>query len=239
MNKIDISFVFLSCLIGAICYVCISNLLLSVLVVVLYLLDYFVLLRKRFNYYFDMTERVNSCFHFVNSFVITLSVTESLEEAYSNATRVSSKRFNEIIKGIEDHNVVDRVMYLKNYFKLSIYKMFLNVFELYQDQGGNILNMADNLLTECTRVEKTLSETKAIGYKHLVEFILLWTMSLGILVFMRFSIKDFYSDMLQNAFIGPMIFLFFVICLFSINLFINAFTNLSIKEDNNDSKVKE
>ena len=109
--------------------------------------------------------------------------------------------------------------------------MFLNVLDLYQDQGGNILNMADNLIRECTRTEKVLSDTLAIGYKHLSEFIILWIMSFGILLFMRFSLVEFYQSMLNTALVVFMLFVFFLICIASINLFVNAFTNLTIKEE--------
>jgi cytosine/uracil/thiamine/allantoin permease len=91
--------------------------------------------------------------------------------------------------------------------------------------------MADNLLRECTRTEKTLSDTLSIGYKHLTEFIILWVMSFAILLFMKFSIKDFYALMLKTPIITPLIFVFFIICIVSLNLFINAFTDLTIKEE--------
>ena len=126
--------------------------------------------------------------------------------------------------------VIERVRYLKDYFSLSIYSMFLNVLDLHQDQGGNILNMADNLLRECTRTEKSLSDSLSIGNKHLKEFIILWLMSIGILLFMRFSLKDFYGSMLKNNIIGMMLFVFFLICIVSINLFVNAYTSLAVKE---------
>lgn len=239
MNKLDIVFIAISGVMGGLCYISTLSLIYATLVILIYLVDYFLLMRKKFKYYFDLIDRVNSGYHFINSFVITLSVTESLEEAYSNATRIGNAQFMDTIKGIEDNPIVDRVKYLKDYYHLSIYKMFLNVFDLYLDQGGNILNMADNLLSECTRVEKTLNETKNLGFKHLVEFITLWLMSLAVVVFMRFSIKDFYIQMLSSAIVAPMIFFFFIICLASINLFVNAFVNLNIKEDGIDGKTKK
>ena len=126
--------------------------------------------------------------------------------------------------------VIDRVKYLKDYFNLSIYLMFLNVVNLHQDQGGNILTMSDNLIKECTRTEKTLSETLSIGHKHLKEFITLWIMSIAILIFMRFSLKDFYVTMLKSTLFSALLFVFFLICIISINLFVNSFTDLTVKE---------
>ena len=231
MKKIDLSFIFIGFFLGILCYFCTNSILYPVLIFVLMEADYFLLLRKKFINYFSLIERVHTSYHFINSFVISLSVKDSLEDAYQNGIRINNKSLNEQTSELEEMAVVDRVKFLRDYFNLSIYKMFLNVLDIYQDQGGNILNMSDNLMRECTRSEKTLTDTLAIGYKHLTEFIILWLMSFAILLFMKFSIKDFYLKMLTNPIIVPLIFVFFVICIASITLFVNSFTDLSIKEE--------
>ena len=230
MKRIDLVFIILGIFIGILCYISTINLIFSIVILVLFVADYFLLMRKRFKHYFELIERVHTSYHFINSFVISLSVKDSLEDAYQNGIRINNARLNAETKELTEMAPLDRVKYLSSYFNLSIYSVFLNVLDLYQDQGGNILNMADNLLRECTRTEKVLSDTLSIGYKHLTEFIILWLMSFGILLFMRFSIEEFYLMMLKNAFIVPMIFMFFLICIASINLFVNAFTNITIKE---------
>lgn len=231
MKKIDLIFIILSLFIGGLCFLTALNVIYALILIILFILDYFIFLRKRFKEYYSLKERVHICYHFINSFVITLSVKESLDDAYLNASRIKGKRFEELSNGISDKPVVEKIKYLRDYFDLSIYKMFLNVFELYEDQGGNILKMSDNLIRECTRTEKALTETTSIGFKHLVEYMILWSMSFGILVFMRFSISDFYISMLNNKIVGFMIFIFYLLSLFSLHLFINAFTNLTIKKD--------
>ena len=230
MKKIDIVFIILGIFLGILCYFSINNIIFSVVILAIFVADYFILMRKKFIHYFSLIERVHTSYHFINSFVISLSVKDSLEDAYQSGIRLNNSRLNDETNALTEMPVIERVKYLSDYFNLSIYKMFLNVLDLYQDQGGNILNMADNLLRECTRTEKTLSDTRSIGYKHLPEFVILWLMSFAILLFMRFSIQDFYLMMLKNQFIAPMIFMFFLICVVSINLFVNAFTNLTIKE---------
>ena len=238
MKKIDIIFVILGLFLGILLYISTLNYIFSIVIFVLFVVDYFVLMRKKFIHYFSLIERVHTSYHFINSFVISLSVKDSLEDAYQNGIRINNARLNAETKELNEMVVLDRIKYLDSYFNLSIYKVFLNVLDLYQDQGGNILNMSDNLLRECTRTEKTLSETLSIGYKHLTEFIILWLLSFGILLFMRFSIEEFYLMMLKNALIVPLIFVFFLTCLVSINLFVNAFTNLTIKEGQKNEKVK-
>ena len=231
MKKVDIIFVFIGFFLGILCYFSTINYIFTALVPVIFIADYFIFMRKKIVRYFELIERVHTSYHFINSFIITLSVKDSLEEAYENGIRINNARLNAETKELKEMPIVERIRYLRGYFNLSIYKMFLNVLDLYQDQGGNILGMADNLLRESTRTEKTLSETLSIGYKHLIEFIILWIMSFAILLFMRFSIEEFYMMMLKNVFIGPMLLMYFFICIGSINLFVNSFTDLTVKEE--------
>ena len=231
MQRTDLIFILLGFLLGTVCYLSTNSYIFSVLTFLILEVDYFVLMRKKFINCYSLIERVHTSYHFINSFIVSMSVKDSLEDAYLNGTRINNARLNAETKELTEMPVIDRVRYLKGYFNLSIYKMFLNVLDLYQDQGGNILNMSDNLIRECTRTEKVLSDTLAIGYKHLSEFIILWIMSFGILLFMRFSLVEFYQSMLNTPLIIYMLFVFFLICIASINLFVNAFTNLTIKEE--------
>ena len=230
MNKINIFFVVIGLMLGTLCYLTTNSILFASLILLIFVLDYFLLMRKRFVHYFSLIERVHTSYHFINSFVITLSVKESLEDAYQNGIRINNARLNAETEQLQEMTVIERIKYLKDYFNLSIYLMFLNVVDLYQDQGGNILTMSDNLIKECTRTEKTLSETITIGHRHLKEFITLWILSIAILLFMRFSLKDFYQTMLQGSFFSLLIFGFFLVCIISVNLFVVAFTDLTVKE---------
>jgi len=230
MKKINVIFITLGIVFGGLCYVTTNNLIFSIILLVVFITDYFFLMRKRFVHYFSLIERVHTSYHFINSFLISLSVKDSLEEAYQSGIRINNARLNAETEQLTEMSVIDRVKYLKDYFNLSIYLMFLNVLTLHQDQGGNILSMSDNLMREATRTEKTLSDTLAIGGKHLKEFMILWIMSVGILLFMRYSLNDFYASMLKNNLFGYLIFIFYIICIASINLFVIAFTDLTVKE---------
>ena len=81
-------------------------------------------------------------------------------------------------------------------------------------------------------MENLLNETKSIGLRHLIEFTILWSIAVGILLFMKFGLADFYKRMSKVATFPILIFGFFLILLFSIHFFFTSFTNLSVKEDN-------
>lgn len=237
MKKVTFVWVIISLFVGVVCYLTSLNLILAILTFGIYLFYYFLFARKRFKKYYTQIDRIHGCYHFINSFLVTLSIKESYDEAYESAMRIESKNLKEEDAQISKLNAIEKVNYLRNYFNLAIYRMFLNVLDLYQDQGGNILNMSDNLIRECTRTEKTLNETLTIGRKHIVEFGLLWIMSFGIVLFMRFGVSEFYLLMVKEVLFVIMLFVFFMICLVSIHLFLNKYTDLTIKEDNGDEQI--
>ena len=199
MKKIDISWVVVSLMVTVTAYLATNNLYIPIGVFLVYLLYYFVFIRKRIKLFSFRVERIHAGYHFINSFIITLSVKDSLDEAYLNGIRMAPENLIEETNEIENMNTMEKIAFLRSYFNLAIYKMFINIVSLYQEQGGNILAISDSLLRECTRVEKTLAESKSIGNKHLVEFITLWLLSFFILVFLRFAISQFYFQMIGST----------------------------------------
>lgn len=231
MKKIDPFFILISLIIALTGYLTTSQILASVGIFLIYNLYYFFLIRKRIKHYLHRNEVVHACYHFINSFLITMSVKESLEEAYNNGLRLAPKSLLIETNEIENMTIIERINFLRSYFDLAIYKMFINIVDLHQEQGGNILTVSDSLIRECTRVEKTLSESNSIGNRHLVEFLILWLLSFFILVFLRFAISQFYSQMISSALMLSMISGFYLLFLVSAHLFLLKFTVISIKED--------
>lgn len=236
MKKIDPIYIVLSVIVAVSSYIVTNNLFLPLGVFLVYVLYYFVIARRKLGFYFARANNIHCCYHFINSFLITLSVKESFEEAYQNGIRITDEALVEETSQIENMPIIDRIKYLRRFFNLSIYRMFVNVVIMYQEQGGNILNLSDGLIKECTRVEKSLTDSMAIGTKHLVEFIILWFLSLLILVFLRFSMSQFYFQMIDSPLMIGFIVGFYLIILGSTHLFLSKFCQLSIKEDNEDEK---
>lgn len=224
-------FILVSVLISLICFLTTSNVYISIALFLIYVAYYYIFLRKRFVKFYSIINRAHSCYFFINSFIVTMSVKESYEEAFSSGIRIEDRNLHTYAKELESLAPGEKTRYLRSYFKLSIYKMFINILDIYDEQGGNILTMTDNIIKEATRMEKVLSETVSIGYKHLFEFITLWLLSFGILLFMRFGLSDFYKIMLKSEIFIPMLSVFFLFNLVSVHLFFQSFTNLTIKED--------
>ena len=215
-------------------YLATNNTFIPVGIFALYIVYYFAIIRRKIKQYFMRIERIHACYHFINSFIITLSVKESLDEAYLNGIRNAPQNLIDETNEIDNMTIIERITFLRSYFNLAIYKMFVNVVNLYQEQGGNIITISESLLRECTRVEKTLADSVSVGNKHLVEFTTLWLLSFFILVFLRFSISQFYLQMISSVTVVVMIAVFYLIFLVSLHLFLTKYVSLSVKEDNVD-----
>lgn len=227
----DAFFVLLTSMLAVVAYFASLDIYLPIFVLLSYLLYYFVIGRKFLVKKDRLTKRIHACYHFINAFIISMSVKESLEDAYQSGIRFEDKELNEITENLENLKVSDRILYLREFFNLAVFKMFINVLNLYQDQGGNILSMSDDLISEATRIEKSVSESLAESNRYLGQFLLLWIMSTSVLLFIRFSISSFYLTMSKSPVFVGFLLVFFVLILFSIHLFIVRYSSIVVKED--------
>jgi len=228
---IDLIICLICLAVGVIAYLSSSNLIIAIVILSIYLLYYFFVSRKMIKKYNRDINRIHSCYHFINSFIITFSVKESIEEAYISGIKTTNKDLIEETESLDNLKIYDRIVYLRKFFNLAIYKMFINILDMYQDQGGNILNMSDTLIREATRTEKSLTESTAIGRKQLLEFSILWGISFVVLIFLRFGISEFYSLMITSKLFISLLIIYFLLVLGSFHMFLLRFTNLVVKED--------
>ena len=217
---------------GGLAYLSSDNYIIAAVITLVYLLYYVIFARKRISLYIEKNNRIHFCYQFINSFVITMSVKDSLEDSFTNATQGATGEYEETIKELSDLNPMEKVNYLRKYFNLAVYKMFINVLDIYQEEGGNLLTMSDALIQETTRIEDTLNKTNNVIKRIAVEFGILWIISLGVLIFLRFGVSDFYQTMLSSIPFLVTLILFFVLFLVSIHSLVRRATELYIKEDN-------
>lgn len=227
----DVFYLLLTILLAAVAYFTSPNIYLPIGVVVVFNLYYFLIGRKYLIKKDQIIRRCHACYHFINAFIISMSVKESLEDAYQSGIRFEDKELNEITPEIENLNVSDRIAYLREFFNLAVFKMFINVLGLYQDQGGNILSMSDELISESTRIEKSVNESLSESNRYLGQFLLLWVMAVAVLIFIRFSISSFYITMSKSTTFLLFLGMFFIVVLFSIHLFIVRYSTIVVKED--------
>ena len=224
MKNSLIVFFAVSLICGAASYIASASIPLGIGVAVVFFLVFLLLVIPMIDRFSAKERKRHECFHFIHTFVTTLSVSESLDLAYESACAGKSKEFDALCASISELSTWERIQYLDSYFGTVIYRMFLSTLSIYQEQGGDIISLSNELLAELTRIEETGNKVVATNRKNLFQFILLWTMSLAITVFLRFSLANFYSLLSTSAMFFGCLIAYFTLLLVSLVIYVSAFT---------------
>ncbi len=165
-------------------------------------------LYKKKMQYFKLTNQ------FVNNFIISLSIQPVIDSAYKNALTSLNFDFKDKLEGTEELSSLEKLQYLGNYFSFHAYQAFVQVVDLWQEQGGDILKMSSFVTNQFREIEEYILTCKQIGERKIVEFTVLWFFALSILVVIRFALAQFYVQIIQNKLyiVGVLaIFLFVII----------------------------
>lgn len=176
-------------------------------------------------------ERVNNihlAYQFINNFIISLSIHKNVETASKVTIENFDPNFMERVGDISELSFYERTQYLSKIFKMKAYCLFLTIVEIYQDNGGDILNMSSYLLNKVQSIEGYILSSENYNKKKLVEFIILWSFSIGIIVFLRFALRDFFPYLIKSNIYCWGIFLFFILILASIEVFSRKISNLNL-----------
>src|SRR5574344_1186843 len=135
----------------------------------------------------------HECYHFLNTFIISLSVTQSGERSLEATALDMKGEEKSIYDAVETLSLDERIGYFANYFSSPSYAMFLSIYRLYESQGGDVLVLAEPLLKEITLEEESGDALEKIRKKNLVQFAVLWAMSYLVVAFTRWGLSNFYA----------------------------------------------
>lgn len=217
-----------SFLFGIISYLASNSLIVSFGVVLLSALYFLLIGIKKLNKYKIKLTRFHSCYLFINNFVISLSIKKAIKPAFDSTIETMNDDIQELIEAIKDNTEEDKLRYLSKYFKFDIYNLFLDLISLWSDQGGDIISMSSNLTNRARELEEYVSEAEQIHNKKIIEFVILWSFSLAILVFLRFALSQFFDKITSQFFYLIGIASIFIYVLITIHLLISKMTTLEI-----------
>ena len=226
MKEVYLFFLLLTGGLGALCFLVTSSLYLSLGIAGATLLILFFMVVPAIKKYQNLQQKRHESFLFINTFLITLSVSSSIEKSYEMAIEQAEKGFRETIDGIAHLDAMARVEYLSSYFEQPIYDMFLSILKIYTEQGGDVLKLSSTLMEELTRIEETAMSLSKHAAGVLVQWIMLWAMSLAILGFARFGLNSFYDYLRSSPTYLLMVMLYFVLVDVSIVIFTSKYTGV-------------
>lgn len=236
MSKTNVVGILLSIIFAGITYVATANIIVSAVVLVLTLLEFLIFINKRFKEYNLKISRFRECFHFINNFIVSLSIKGSIMASLENVTNAGSDALLEELDGVHELSETEKVQYLKRYFPFSSYQLFLDILLLWLDEGGDILEMSSYLTNNLRSEEEYISFCEKTNKKTMFEFAILWLFTLVILFALRFVLNNFYDLFTKQLFYPIGIGMIFVLALLSIEILTRKMTDIDIKGWNNERK---
>ena len=199
MNPIVVGII-VSLILTGIFYLTTQNILLAAFVFVISLAFFvFVVSRKAKKNQLKI-HRYHQCFHFINSFIISLNVKGSLSAAIQSGYETVDENTKAIIDSIKELNEEEKIMYLCKYFKFDLYRLFVDTIYLWNEEGGDILKMSQYLVNQVRLKEQYLITCETIHRQKTTEFIVLWSISLAILAILRFALSTFFERIRTTIF---------------------------------------
>lgn len=234
MNYIIVGVV-VSFVLAGISYIACQNLI-STLSIFLITNTFFVFIVKR---QMDKTQlkihRYHQCFQFINSFIVSLNIKGSMSAAMESAYETADESTREILDSINEMNEEEKVSYLQKYFKFDLYRLFVDTISLWNEQGGDILQMSRYLVDQVRLKEQYLITCQSLHKSKTIEFVVLWAITLSILAALRFSLSQFFSYINKTIIYQVAVVITMLFTLFSIYILVQRITKLNL-EGWNDEK---
>ena len=193
MNKLWLYGFLLSLVLGGLAYLSTDSWMFGGGAALVYLFAFVFFLRPSIASCQEGLRKRHEGYKFINTYLITLSVCQSLEKAYENAVSGMGPEFRLLNGSMENMNAREKVEYLSSYFDSGIYSMFLSLLSLHLDRGGDILDLSSDLLHESSRIEESAQSYWKKAKGKILGFYFLWAMAFVILVFLRFGLTSFFT----------------------------------------------
>ena len=138
------------------------------------------------------------CFHFIQTFIISLAVQNSGEEVFKSAVNVLPSELKGKIEGLNDSPLGERLDYLGRYFAFDFFRVFRSIYTLFEEQGGDILKLSQPLFQEASLEEADGDAVYRVKKRYLAQFGVLWGMSIAVALFVRIGLNNFYTALANN-----------------------------------------
>ena len=194
LNRFLFSLIFASVLILA-AYLSSDNLIVALITAALAFAVCFFLFVPWISSYIRRERIRHEAYQFVNSFLITLSVCQSVDHAYEVARGGIEGEFRALEAKVAHLDSYEKIKYYKRYFDMEIYAMFVSVLDLYLERGGDVLSLSSELLNELARIEENGRFLVSKSIKNGFQFSLMWVIALAVMVFVRFGLNTFFEKL--------------------------------------------
>jgi hypothetical protein len=152
--------------------------------------------------------------HLANSLILQLSTTPVLDSFIKIAPYFKNE-IKEILEN-EEATIEDKLNYFEQRYTFNLYQIFRKLLEIFIEQGGNILTMSLEMLTQIDYFKVSAYEIYYDNSKKRVDVLILWGLAILCILVLRFTLQTYYIQIMQGSFYFVMLgfLLFFMIAMF-------------------------
>lgn len=238
MNKQMPIFVTISLIVAGVMFLATENIFLTIGVFLVFIAFSFLFYIPMLTRFDKVSKRFHECYHFINNFIISLSIKKALASALENTVLSMNEEFVTMFNAIENADDMEKLRYLSGkYFSFHVYRLFIQIIELYEEQGGDVLESSKYLLNQCRYNEEYVSSTTSLATSKYINFAVLWGIALSILVLLRFTLTDFYGYIKSQSMFVISLGVLSLFIAFTIFILIQRATSLDLKGYSKNEKI--
>ena len=237
-NRLFVIFTLISMVMAAASYLATDNYFMLGGVFVTYLALSLLFYIPRLTNFDKQCQRFHECYHFINNFIISLSIKKAINSALENVVLSMTQEFQEMMGRLDNMMEKEKLKYLADsYFPFHVYKLFIQIIDLYEEEGGDILEMSKYLLQEARNNEEYITMCRSLASHKYIEISWLWGATVLIIVLLRFTLKDFYSSIKNQPFFLISLGVIFAFIAFSIFVLVKRGTETKLKGYHDNEKI--
>lgn len=198
-----------------------------------------MLIEREYLRYYKLDLKTHECVKFINNFIITLSINNSIQTTFDQVEESLKGELKDQVSSMTNMTAEEKIEYLKSYFNLNIYDVFLKLINQYIFNGGEILKICQLLLFDSRKLETSLDDYKIMSFRKMIEFVSMWGLTMLILIIVQLALNMFYESIIGLSFFAPSIFAFFIILLFFLYLFLKGKFDISFINEIKEEKVND
>ena len=228
--------VVVSLVLTGVSYLASQNLFSALFIFVITIAFFVLIVRRQMNKNQLKIHRYHQCFHFINNFIISLNVKGSLNAAMESGYETADENTKEIIDSIKELSEEEKLMYLCKFFRFDLYRLFVDTISLWNEEGGNIIEMSQYLINQVRLKEQYILTCETIHKQKATEFIVLWAVSLSILAALRFALSTFFERIRHTVIYQIAVVVIVLFVLFSTYILTQRICRLDLEGWNSEEK---
>lgn len=211
----------------------------NVIVLVVYLivtLAYVIYVNSRLYSFRNKRKNYLATLDFCRTFIFTLSVKKTLNSALEDTIPLANNKIKNELIVVESDNALETLDYLYSIFHFPILLVFIDLLKVYEDQGGEILEISFPFLQQLEQERNRIINEEYLGRKMLIQYISTWLFVFIIMAAFRVALSDLFTEMSTNIYFVGGFHLVTILFIISGELFLSIYLNKEKKREKQKAK---